>query len=424
MQRSRGISISGPILKEKANFFASEFNIPNFECRLSWIRRFKVRHNIVTGNIRGKSLSVNKSDVRDWLEKVWPNLRGQYTDEQIFNADETGLFYRLTPDKTLKFKGETCADGKLSKERITVMVATNISGSVKRQLLVIGKSQYPRCFKRVRSLPVDYKSNRRAWMTLEIFEEWVRSWDRELTKEKKMILLLVDNCPAHIEIQDLKNITLVFLPPDTTSVLQPMDQGIIRALKTNFRKNLVLKLIANVDERSNSDEKHYQISVLDAILMIYDSWSRITQQTIFNCYKHAGFSRMDGNCSSKSIDLNSEEENVALSTWVRNMDLQLSVTEEELEQYVDIDNNVTTCKDLSDNTIIQDIIAKRNKSDDEDEPEIQDVTVSSTPTVSEALKAANILNKFVYSEYDDDNVKTAMSHLFNVIRNTYTMKKQ
>lgn len=105
-------------------------------------------------------------------------------------------------------------------------------------------------------------------MTSELFEKWLRDWDRDLVTKKKKILLLVDNCPAHPNVTDLNSITLAFLPPNTTSVLQPMDQGIIRALKTNFRKNLVLKMInslavnddnpstkinAKIDARCNSD---------------------------------------------------------------------------------------------------------------------------------------------------------------------------
>ncbi|KAL3281798.1 hypothetical protein HHI36_004999 [Cryptolaemus montrouzieri] len=50
----------------------------------------------------------------------WPNLRAKFCDDEIFNADETGLFYKLTPDKTLKFRVEKCSGGKLSKERIIV----------------------------------------------------------------------------------------------------------------------------------------------------------------------------------------------------------------------------------------------------------------------------------------------------------------
>ncbi|CAI6377520.1 unnamed protein product [Macrosiphum euphorbiae] len=110
-----------------------------------------------------------------------------------------------------------------------------MTGSYKQKLLVIGKSKTPRCFKNVKNLTVDYKSNKKAWMTGDIFSDWLKEWDKQLAKEKRHILLTVDNCPAHPPVQT-EFIKLVFLPPNTTSVLQPMDQGIIKALKVKFRK--------------------------------------------------------------------------------------------------------------------------------------------------------------------------------------------
>ncbi|CAG5051389.1 unnamed protein product [Parnassius apollo] len=154
--RNKGIPISGPMLQEKANGFAARFGILDFNCSASWISRFKVRHNIVAGKIVGESSSVDQNSTTNWLISVWPNLRRQFSDDEIFNADETGLIYKLMPYKTLKFKGENCSGGKLSKDRITVMVTANMSGTEKKKLLIIGKSQKPRCFKGVKSLPVDY----------------------------------------------------------------------------------------------------------------------------------------------------------------------------------------------------------------------------------------------------------------------------
>lgn len=124
----------------------------------------------------------------------------------------------LLPDWTLKFKNEKCVGGKLSKEQITVFVCANMDGSEKRKLFVIGKSKKPRCFKNVKSLPVRYTANRKAWMTSALFEEELRLWDRELVKKNRKIILVVDNCPAHPKIP-FQNIKLVFLPPNTTSVL-------------------------------------------------------------------------------------------------------------------------------------------------------------------------------------------------------------
>ena len=66
-------------------------------------------------------------------------------------------------------------------------------------------------------------------MDSQIFEEWVRKLDRTFRMEGSKIALLIDNCPAHPSVSDLTSVELVFLPPDTNSVLQPMDQGVIRS---------------------------------------------------------------------------------------------------------------------------------------------------------------------------------------------------
>jgi len=80
----------------------------------------------------------------------------------MFNTDETGIFYRMLPDKTMCFKGNSCHGGKQSKERVTAMVCANMDRSEKLPLLVIGKLERPRCFKNVKMLPVTYTFNKKA----------------------------------------------------------------------------------------------------------------------------------------------------------------------------------------------------------------------------------------------------------------------
>ncbi|XP_062127463.1 tigger transposable element-derived protein 4-like [Drosophila sulfurigaster albostrigata] len=413
MQRSQGITLSGPQLQEKANFFAKQFQIEHFNCSASWISRFKVRHNI-GGTISEESLSVQKSE---WLTKVWPILRKDFNDEEIFSAAETGLFYKLTPDKTLQFKGEKCTEGKLSKERITVLVAANMSGNLKKPLLIIGKSMRPRCFQNVQYLPVDYYSNRQAWMTSTIFMNCVRHWDAELQTHKKKILLLVDNCPTHPQIGDLTNITLVFLPPNTTSVLQPMDQGIIRVIKSTFRKNLVLKIISNMDE--NKDENYPKITILDAILMINDAWQQLSPLTIANSFKHSGLAEeiLDGPSSSFPNDIEIEDD-IPLSVWAGALTNQLPIIKEELDEYDHIDNSLAICEEPFEERIVKN--DDNDDSDDNVEDQNEDVPA---PSVLEAFKAAEILNRFVHSNFNDESLTHSISLLNNAVRYCYYMSK-
>ncbi|CAI6354755.1 unnamed protein product [Macrosiphum euphorbiae] len=240
--RTLNLPVNGNIVTEKAHEIAKRLNIDEFSGSGGWIDRFKKRHGIVYRQICGEAESVNDADIAAWSENILPNILKEYSSNDIFNADEFGLFFKLMPDKSLVFKREKCRGGKLSKERLSVLACTNATGSQKLRLLVIGKSKAPRCFKNVRTFPCDYVSQNRAWMTGDIFINWIKQLDLSFKKQNRNILLFVDNCPAHPTTIPLENIKLVFLPPNATAKLQPLDQGIIKVLKQKYRKNLVLIL--------------------------------------------------------------------------------------------------------------------------------------------------------------------------------------
>lgn len=374
-QRNFNIPINGPILQEKANDLAKLLG-KDFSCSSSWIQRFRVRHNITFSKINGESASVNLEETTKWMEMVWPKLREVYDDAEIYNCDETGLFFKMLPDKTFKFKGETCSGGKMSKERLTVLVCANMTGTSKKKLFVIGKSKTPRCFKNVKSLPVIYEANKRAWMTSELWDRFLRKWDSELKRKGEKILLLVDNCQSHTKLNELHCIKLVFLPPNCTSVLQPMDQGIIKCLKTKFRKLLVLKMIDSIEHK-----KETKLNVLDAILLLTQSWNEITLETIKNCFSHVGFLTT---VQSSSTSLNIQEINCDYPNF---------------ENVVGIDTEVATTGILSDEDIVN-TISKPNEEEEEEEEEITDEDKDYL-TVDEAYKSLeNIVNFSLLNNID------------------------
>jgi hypothetical protein len=108
-------------------------------CSAGWIDRFKLHHNISCGKMSSEIRAVDCEVTAKWLSTVWPKTLEGYPDSNIFNADEMGLFFRLTPERILKFKGEKCVGGKLSKDCVTVLVCANADGTRKRKLFVIGK---------------------------------------------------------------------------------------------------------------------------------------------------------------------------------------------------------------------------------------------------------------------------------------------
>ncbi|GBN50562.1 Tigger transposable element-derived protein 6 [Araneus ventricosus] len=167
---------------EKAREVGESLGLETFKASNGWLEKFRTRHNISFKQICGEEKSVNPNEVTDWIGKLKSLLKG-YDDRDIFNANETGLFYRILPDKTLCFKGEKCSSGKISKERLTILLCCNMLGDFETPV-VIGKAKKPRCFKKidVRKLSVLWKSNKKAWMTTEIMSDWMVELDNKMKK--------------------------------------------------------------------------------------------------------------------------------------------------------------------------------------------------------------------------------------------------
>ncbi|KAL3279755.1 hypothetical protein HHI36_017263 [Cryptolaemus montrouzieri] len=157
--------------------------------------------------------------------------------------------------------------------------------------------------------------------------------------------------------------------------------------------------------------------------MIYDAWNKLKSTTIFNCYKHAGFVR-DGPGIADSISVaadNNDDDDVPLSVWARALK-GLPIENEKLEQYSSVDDDVATCKEPTDVNILQNVIVNSQDSDDNDVDDGPEENCPA-PSVSEALKAAEVLNLFVHSNFDDDTMKSILSRLPNVVRTSYYRNK-
>ena len=132
--------------------------------------RFKKRHGVVTKTARDDAATVNVEDVAEWEQTTLAHIQSLYEPQDIFNADEFGLFYRMRPCSTQTFKEtprSALALGKKSKERVTVLIGASVTGE-KLPLSVIGKSERPRCFGKLLALPCDYSHSCRAWMTRKL----------------------------------------------------------------------------------------------------------------------------------------------------------------------------------------------------------------------------------------------------------------
>ncbi|XP_053968302.1 jerky protein homolog-like [Anastrepha ludens] len=243
--------------------------------------------------ICGEKVSSDVSAVEPFRQKLKNIIEEMELDnEQIYNADESAAFWKVIPTTTMVHSHEKSASGrKISKDRITSMPCCNASGTHKLPLLLIGKSVNPRSFKNL-YLPVIYNASKKGWMSTYLFTEWYRK--HFIPNVKKFLkdnnrplkaILLVDNAPCHVGSEDLgtdPNFRIVFLPPNCTAVIQPLDQDLIQNIKATCRKQLLNHLITDNTDLGITLKN---FTLRNAVTFLNNAWLGILQQNIVHSWK-------------------------------------------------------------------------------------------------------------------------------------------
>jgi hypothetical protein len=293
MEQKKAI-ITGDILKTKAKQLWDALpqydDIEEPKWSNGWLDGFKKRYKIkeyVQHGEAGSAQTDNPDNIAQM--EALRKLCKKYAPKDVLNMDETGLNWKRTPDRTLATKSQSGT--KKSKDRITIALTSNADGSEKFLAWVIGKSENPRYFRKVnrKNLRIMYRFNKSKWMSGLICEEYLRWLNTKMRGEGRKVLLLMDNFSGHElavqlvgGLQGLSNVRIAWLPPNTTSTWQPMDQGIIASFKLQYRKMWITFMLREYE--ANRDPQK-TVNLLKAVQWTRAAWeSSVTRDTIKRCW--------------------------------------------------------------------------------------------------------------------------------------------
>jgi len=416
-QRSRGAPVTGVLLQEKARSFFVKFypdcDPDTFKGSTGWLRKFNLRHGIKNVALRGESLSADLSGIEPFKEELKKVMESEgLSPQQVYNADETGLWWRLTPSKSLNSAGKQTANFKKAKERVTILGCSNASGTHRLPLMFINKSKKPRCFKHMdmNNLPVHYYAQNKSWMNSSLFSEWyhnrfvpsVQRYCRSSGIEEKALLLL-DNAPSHPSISSLQSddgkIKVLFLPANTTSVIQPMDQGVLDPLKQRYKRKLLSHIII---ENESSDlsvpDLLKKVTIKDAVYWVSAAWQEASNDSIRKSWKKL---------LPDDVSETSETSDTTASCDEVNDDTDIvpsigSELEEDVTEWMESDNADPGHQILDDDEIVADLqqLEEEHSDDSEDEDPVED---SHPITPQEAFDALNVTLQWLESQGSDPN---------------------
>jgi hypothetical protein len=79
----------------------------------------------------------------------------------------------------------------------------------------------------------------------------LKGFDARMGAAGRKDLLFVGKCATHPPNRSfLRSVKIVFVPADCTSMLNPLDLGIIHCMKTRYRKALVQKTVTAVERKA------------------------------------------------------------------------------------------------------------------------------------------------------------------------------
>ncbi|GFO06660.1 tigger transposable element-derived protein 4 [Plakobranchus ocellatus] len=392
-----GKPITNPLICSKALELAKQMGMSEFKANSGWLCRFRQRRGIFRSPAaklaKAKAPQTANPDlVREWTSNILPDIIRKYEPNDIFIAHETAILYRCTPDVMLPFLGERCAGGRHPKERLTVLMACNMTGTEKLPLLVVGQHGRPKSLKSVQTLPTEYVSNKKVWMIPLFFEEWVKRFDKLMEDSWRRVALFVSPCGSHTHVENLNSVTLVFLPPDIN--LQPGNQGIVQNLKMNYR-GIVLKRFMDVIEQRGPYDK-LSVSTLDALLWLREAWNAVTPQCIALGFKMAGFESLDQlEADSQAVASrhdNPEDDYYAVfDKFASVIALDPLIT---AEGYLTIDSHLVTFGNMSACEMMLARAAAQGPDDEEEEADDQIGATEMEPSISDAKQSLSTLLRF------------------------------
>lgn len=243
------------------------------------------------------------------------------------------------------------------------------------------------------TLPVMYRHNKKAWMNSKLFECWLTKFNNRIKRQGRKVLLFIDNAPSHPSVQ-YSNVKVVFLPANTTSKCQPMDQGIIQTMKLKYRKRQLQHILSAMekDKTKCGSELLKEINVLQAIYWINSAWKEVELSTIQKCFVKCGFKDIVTNDEDSDIDDDIPLSVVALANELFGCDFH---------DLVELDREVQT----SDDTIIDwskpadELLGAIHEededvNDDDDDDDCDKENVTPVCTLSEAEHCIEKLRDF------------------------------
>lgn len=227
-------------------------NLPGLEWTRSYIKRRGLTQRIA-GNISLQRAAVSPDIINKFFDhyeqEVTIEINGekiQIPASNIWDYDETNLSDDPGKKKIICKRGIRYPERVMnsSKSSTSIMICGSAAGEVLPPYVVYKSLNVYKTWTERGPKKARYTCSKSGWFDTSIFEDWF--FTTALPRFKKLegpVILLGDNLSSHVNLKVLEacekhNIKLIFLPPNSTHIMQPLDVAYFHPMKVVWRKIL------------------------------------------------------------------------------------------------------------------------------------------------------------------------------------------
>ncbi|XP_076627741.1 uncharacterized protein LOC143344972 [Colletes latitarsis] len=255
------------IVREKALELTKTHGLSSFKCSNNWITNFLKDHGF-SADLTNRSGPIF-DNYRDWIDLMRSTIV-KYKHSDLFHADELTMYSDVLPTRI-----ETTGCTESPRNRVTVLLGCNSSGTTKLPLLICGP--YP---SRTTTKDHVYCHSQDSLISDELFSGWLTTVDDRMSRcNSKILLFLRHNRARAARDLSLTNTSLVYLPDDFPPYLRPLRRDVFHYVKMIFRQRYAERLMQYTSEWNLRD-------VLESLI---DAWERVPQETIVYSFQRTRF---------------------------------------------------------------------------------------------------------------------------------------
>ena len=324
MSKTRGIQVHGPMLQDQAKQFAKNLGRNDFKASNGWLASFRKRHNIQSSE---QGLSTKEPPkISSWKNNLKRTM-SKYSYKDILCLTEVHLNYAALPEKVKAACGKKKGDNP--DHSLTVMLWYNMLGDFDTPVVIGRHPWQPHCGVEEADMPVIWRWNSNAWVSADIFQEWVRALDRKFQQQGRHVLLFLEHTSVHFLDLHLEHVKFIFHPSNSLEA-SPFNSDVIQRFKFCYQKQLLQFIVSQLGaQQENVMAIAGSVSLLECCLWVNQAVGQIYSSIVKRAFSKsipdhvvlADLEESDDNSGTESTESEaqsgySEEEELEFQTLV------------------------------------------------------------------------------------------------------------